>query len=299
MHRVSTGLPHKLCRRFRVSILAWLVLLGVLLAPALAFADQGEAQRLFAEAEAAFEAGDYEQAARLFEQANRHAPHPSVLFNAAVSWDYAKRFDRAATDYSLALQDDGLSADQSEESERRLDALGERLGYVQIAKPVGGLVSVAHIEREPIPARFYLEPGAYQATLETPDGQNTTTTISVEAGQTLKVTLNTVAVPPPEPQVAPPPPPPPPPPPKEAPSSAQRTAGWISIGVGVAAAGVAIYLGTEALNAQDRFLNDTTNRGLRNEATQRQTQTNIAWGGAGLAGGLGLVLVLTAPPVEF
>lgn len=268
-------------------------LLAVVLSHRDAWADAEQAQRLFAEAEQAFDAEEYLRAAELFEQANHHAPHPSVLFNAAVSWDHGGELARAANDYRAALADEGLSPAQTEESEQRLAALAERLGYVQIAKPIGGLVSVAHIEREPIPARFYLNPGDYQVELETPDGRQSRTSIEVEAGQTLKVTLNEVEVrteaPPPE---QPPPPPPPP-------SSTQETVGWVGVSVGAVVAGLAVYFGTQALAAQDAFLKQRDDATLRQNAVDAQVRTNVAWVGAGIAGGVGTVLLFTSPTFEF
>lgn len=298
VHRVNSGVASG------VVALVWIALLCgaplVLLAPS-AQADELEARAAFEQAEAAFEAGEFVRAAELFQKANQQAPHPSVIFNAAVSWDHAGEIARAATAYSAALQNEGLTPEQSEESERRLATLVERLGYVQIAKPIGGLVSVDHIAREPIPARFYLSPGSYEVKLETPDGQRTTTSIGVSASETLKVSLNPMAVAPlPPPEVIEPEPLPLPPPvePRQ-PSSTQRTLGWISIGVGAVAAGAAIYLGSEFDSKRDQFRQDRSNAGLRQDAADARTQMLIATGGAGVAGGLGLVLLLTAPTIEF
>jgi tetratricopeptide (TPR) repeat protein len=276
-------------------LLQLLSLVAVLWLPRLARADSEQAQRLFDQAEQAFDAEDYTRAAQLFEEANRHAPHPSVLFNAAVSWDHAGELARAANAYRAALEEEGLSAAQTEESERRLSALGERLGYVLVAKPIGGLVSVAHVRREPIPARFYLEPGDYQVELETPEGQHSSTSIEVDPGQTLKLSLDAVEVPAPVPVVAPEPTLPP----QEAKARTQETIGWIGVGAGVIAAGVAAYLGTQALAAQDAYLAEPTSAPLRNRAVDAEVRTNVAWTGAGVLGGLGVVLLLTSPTVEF
>lgn len=277
----------------------------LLLAPPV-HADASEAQRLFDEAEAAFGAKAYRRAAELFEEANRHSSHPSVLFNAAVSWDHAGELARAANDYRAALEVEGLSAAQTEESERRLAALSERIGYVHIAKPVGGLVSVAHIEREPIPARFYLGPGDYEVVLESTDGSRSTTSIEVEAGQTLKVALD-------EPQKPPPPPSPAEPepvrreaPPEPPPSPTQETLGWVGLGIGVVAAGVSAYLGTQALAARDTYQERidegaprASRASARRDAVDAQMRTNVGWVGAGVATSVGVVLLLTSPTFEF
>jgi hypothetical protein len=272
--------------------------------PSPACADDLEAQQLFRGAEQAFDAQDYARAAQLFEEANRHAPHPSVLFNAAVSWDHAGELARAANDYRAALEVEGLSAAQTEESERRLAALSERLGYVQIAKPLGGLVSVAHIEREPVPARFYLDPGDYEVVLESASGIRSTTSIEVAPGQTLKVALDEVEVPEAEPEAQPEPEPEALPAPPV--STTQETLGWVTLGVGAVAAGVAVYFGTEAMSAQDLYLDQRSSGAspdvqspLRRDAVDAQVRTNATWVGAGVASGLGVVLLLSSPTFEF
>ena len=51
--------------------------------------DKKTAGERFREAEAAFLAGDFVRAGGLFEEANRLAPHPSALWNAARAWQRA------------------------------------------------------------------------------------------------------------------------------------------------------------------------------------------------------------------
>src|SRR5690606_11446710 len=151
--------------------------------PAAIEGEQEQAANLFAAAEAAFAKQDYERAARLFERANDKAPHASAAYNAAVSYDYAKKRARAADAYQLALTLANLEPAQSAQAEQRLAELGLQLGYVHIAKPVGGLATVGRIERQPIPLRFYQEPGAYTIELETPEGEKTSTQVVVVGGQ--------------------------------------------------------------------------------------------------------------------
>ncbi len=273
--------------------------------PAAAEEGVSEAQQLFQQAEQAFVDGRYEEAARLFEAADAKAPHASVVYNAAVSWEQAGARERAADGYMLALGRGGLVEEQALQAERRLEALSSQLGFIQISKPVGGLISVAHKSQEPVPARFYLKPGTYRVLLETESGQSTQTPITVTAGDTLRIEL-TEPQPPPQPPAAQRPPAPPAPPPKQPPDgtdSWQQTWGWVGIGVGAVATGVAIYFGTEALSDKDQFNNTSRpnsyrNR-ARNDAVANQTRSNIAWAGAAVFGGAGAVLLFTAPSVEF
>ncbi len=265
-----------------------------------------DAAALFAKGEDAFRAERFEEAARLFERADAAAPHASVIYNAAVSWDQAGQLARAADGYMTALQRGGLSERDTLDAEGRLDALASQLGFVQIARPVGGLVSVGHKQQEPIPARFFLMPNDYDVLLETETG-SAETPISVVAGKTLRVQLaQPVAAVEPQPRQTAPDPPPPPPimdPPSAQSSSTQRIVGWACVGAGVVASGAAIYLGTR-VNAEKARYEDSSltprqrNRALE-DAKNLRTGTNIAWGGSALLGGAGIILVLTSPTIEF
>jgi hypothetical protein len=264
-----------------------------------------EAQRLFKEAEAAFAAGDFDQAAALFEGADVRAPHASVVYNAAVSWDQAGMLPRAADAYMTALARGGLAEGQALESETRLEALGSQLGFVQITRPVGGLATVAHKRQEPIPTRFYLAPGDYQVLLETDAGRTSETPITVMPGHSLRVALR----PPPAPlQESPRQPsqvPAVPPPVEQQPPSGetQRILGWVGVGIGALATGAAIYMGSQVLAEKKLWNDESASNASRYAAKSRgeslRTGTNLAWGGAALFGGAGAVLLFSSPRIEF
>ena len=83
-------------------------------------------------------------------------------------------------------------------------------------------------------------------------------------------------------------------------SSAQKTWGWIALGAGVVLAGTAVFLGTRTLSARDDYeAHGGTSQSKYDKAVALRTWTNVAAGGALVAGGLGTVLLLTAPAVEF
>jgi hypothetical protein len=80
----------------------------------------------------------------------------------------------------------------------------------------------------------------------------------------------------------------------------QKTWGWVGVGAGVALGGAAIVFGVRALAARDAFnASANTDVNARNRASDLRLATNILWGGATLAGATGLVLLLTAPTIEF
>jgi hypothetical protein len=197
-----------------------------------------------------------------------------------------------------------LDEKQSLEAEARLDALRGQLGFIQIVKPVGGLASVGHKQREPVPARFYLSPGDYEVLLESADGGSSQTPITAVAGETLRVELTApiVATAPGTPPITMPPKDPEP---KDTghESSTSQVLGWVGIGLGVVATGAAVYLGTQAVSEKRRYEDSDLTPRERNDARGRaedlQLETNLAWAGAGVRGGAGLVLVLTSPRWEF
>jgi len=287
------------------NVLALLIALALLWTPEWvhAQAEPGEpanqltdAQLRFQEASEAFAAEDFERAAALFQQAHELSPHASVQFNAGISWDKAEKPERAATAYERALDMGGLTSEQAEQASARLAALKTRLGYVMIDAPVGAVVSVAHVDQATVPTRFYLTPGAYQLRIQH-NGTRQEQSLEVGAGQIKTVELSLGAN---QSQAQDPTPPPEAPSPEMPTADTQKVWGIVSIAAGAVAAGVAIYLGVNALSARDEY-NDSghTDADARQRASDLRLGTNIAWGGAGALGITGTVLLLTSPSIEF
>jgi hypothetical protein len=271
--------------------------------------EESQAANLFALAESAFSSRDYERAAHLFLRADEKAPHASVMYNAAVSWDYAGKRAQAADCYQTALERAGLTPRQQAQSEQRIDELGKYLGLVHVAKPVGGLASIDRIQQRVIPFQFFQEPGSYHVELETVEGAKTATDITVLPGQTLRLELNPVEstitaspviVPKPDPEQSTPFKPVPELPRDESPSSAQEVIGWIGIGLGVVAAGASIYWGVQTEKKKDDYLaSGKRDADLYNDGRELRTRTNIGWVSSAVVGATGLTLVLTSPTVRF
>jgi hypothetical protein len=127
----------------------------------------------------------------------------------------------------------------------------------------------------------------------------------VQAGDVQHVTL---VFPVPERSSAPVPPPavvtPPSPPlvpdrhPRERAERGSKTWGWIALLSGVALGGVAAVLGAETLQARNQWdASGHRDLGKRDHAVTLRTWTNVAWGGAIVAGGTGALLL--APTVRF
>ena len=263
------------------------------------------AREKFSEATAAHARGEYAEAARLFEEAHRLAPAAGAKFNAGIAWDQAGELPRAADAYELALDMGGLTEDEAEQAQTRLGALKKVLGYVRIDRPIGARVSIEQLEDAPIPARLHVRPGRHELEL-TMDDRTMTRVIQVGAAEVKEVSLEGERALPSKPRRSvtksdvregrepdrdkPP----------VQRSSAQKTWGWIAIGTGAVLAGTAIVLGVRTLNARDKWDDNRHQEvALRNDAVTLRNWTNVAWGGAAVAGGVGTVLLLTAPTVEF
>lgn len=258
------------------------------------------ARQRFQEATEAYQEGRYSAAASLFEAADRLRPHASVRFNAAAAWEQAGEEARAATGYAAVLELESLDASRRKTALERLAGLSQKLGRVQIREPLGALVTVDHIQREPVPLVFYLRPGSYEIAAEYRGAQTTTSTeISAGAEREIQLDLPLPELPAATGTVAPPPPPPQVPRPVDV-GPGQKTWGWVSVGASVAFSGAAIFFGVKALSARDRYsASRNSNADARKEASDLRLATNLLWGGATIAGSTGLVLLLTAPTVEF
>jgi hypothetical protein len=253
----------------------------------------------FREAQEAYRDRRYSAAASLFEAADRLAPHPSTRFNAAAAWDEAGEAARAATGYEAALATATLDEGKRKVAEERLASLKLGLGKILVQRPLGAFVTVDHVQRAPVPTTFYLLPGSYQLQVDY-RGETSITPLEVLAGRDHDVKLDYA-----EPTAAPAAPPeathpvPLPPIPTDS-GISQKTWGWVSVGAGVALGGAAIAFGLSALAAKKRYEHSNNlNSDARSDAESFRLATNVLWGGAAAAGVTGLVLVLTAPPIEF
>jgi hypothetical protein len=259
------------------------------------------ARQRFREATEAYREGRYAAAASLFEAADRLLPHATTRYNAATAWEQAGEDPRAATGYEAALALDSFDPNRRKSARERLTGLRQRLGRIHIQEPLGAVVTVDHVQREPVPLTFYLRPGSYQIAAEY-RGAEATTNVQISAGDERELTLDLpISSTPVEPVDSSPVVLPPTPPPRPVDDwASQKTWGWVTMGAGVAFSGAAIFLGVRALAARDRFVaSGNTNADARQDASDLRLATNLLWGGATLAGSAGLVLLLTAPTVEF
>jgi hypothetical protein len=279
--------------------------LALLAAPAAAVDPQPTnstelARQRFQEATEAYRDGRYSAAASLFDAADRLTPHPSTRYNAATAWEQAGEAARAATGYEAALAAATLDEPRRKVAEERLASLKQGLGRILVQRPLGAFVTVDHVQHVPVPATFYLLPGAYELEVDY-QGKTNQSPLTVVAGRDHDIKLD---YPDSEPPITAPPgalePVRLPPVPPADSGISQKTLGWIGVGAGVALGGAAIVLGLRALSARDSFAaSGNTDAAARDRASDLRLATNVIWGGATVAGVTGLVLVLTAPTIEF
>jgi hypothetical protein len=266
-----------------------------LFAPALAGADapaatssssapSSSAAELERDARKAYEQRQFAVAARGFEAANRAAPHAELRYNAALSWELAGDPARAADGYEAALAAGGLGAEQAEQARKRLAKLDQGLGVLVVEGPPGAALRVDGELAGALPARVHAAPGDHDLAVTLPGGEAVAQRAKVAAGETRKVTFPassgaptaapSAATPEPSQAAAP----------SAAKISAARTAGWITLGAGVALAGAAIGLGAATLSARDDFVKGGDHdASLHDRAITLRALTNAAWVGAGVA----------------
>ena len=150
---------------------------------------EDQAAALDQQAREAFSKGDFESAAQRFEEANRLVPHAQLLYNAALAWHKAGKRARAADGYEGALRQGGLDTERAGKARAALATLNQVLGTVNISNPLGGVFSVGHLQRTPIPAQFHLEPGSYQLSVERADGSKVHQALQVRAGKVVSVEI--------------------------------------------------------------------------------------------------------------
>lgn len=278
-----------------------LALAGALLAVALPAASQpSDTERAAAEYDAgtrAFEGGDFAEAARAFERANAIAPHPRTRYNAALSWDRAGDAPRAADAYAAAVEGAGLDAERVAAARTRLRELATKIGALDVRRPPGGRVSVAHARDLPIPARIHVAPGAHRVELVSKDGRREEREVDVQAGERVVLEIAISKAPLAAPPAAPPPAAPrsQPEPQAEPTGNASKTWGWVALGGAVALGAGAVWLGFETSNAIDEFdASGDRDAEARDRAVRYRALTWTAAGASLACATLGIVLFSTS-----
>lgn len=166
---------------------------------------RAEAQRAFAQAEAAFSAGEWRAAAEGFTEANELLPHPHAVFNAARSWERAGEVPRAIEQYARYVEMATTDAERAEGASalRRLRATPARLTVE--SEPAGASVFLdgATDAAGVTPFVASLPAGTHRVALTRSGFRGAEAEVSLSPGASERERLILVAE-------SPPPPPPPP-----------------------------------------------------------------------------------------
>ena len=261
-----------------------------------------EARQQYQDGMKAFSGKRYSEAALHFEAAAALKANAVALYTAGLAWDLASKPERAADAYARALEVPGLDNKQSTVAKDRVATLERTLGTLVVAAPEGWRVQLDTLTEVTTPARLHAAPGVHVLNVRAPGKAVDRRDVTLEAGKATPLELKEEpkAVPrtvEPEPAVEKPPPPPP----REDPLPARlRESFWTTpkaigvgvVGVGVAALGACVILGTSAEGAKDAY-NAAPSRPGYDHASSLETWTNVALiGGAAIvAGGVALIVL--------
>ena len=155
-------------------------------APGPSAADRDAAAKKFADGERAFKAGRFAEAGDAFEEANRLAPHPAPLWNAARARERAGSSARAANLYARYLREAPAEAPNRKDATASLAALEAKLARVDVED--AGATEIA-VDGAAADARIvYVDPGAHTVGGKV-GGRLVERKVLADAGRVTSVTL--------------------------------------------------------------------------------------------------------------
>jgi hypothetical protein len=268
-------------------------------------ADRAAAQSLFDEGRQLMDAGQYEQACERFARSQKIDAGGGTLLNLAMCHDKQGLVATAYTEYNDALSQalrDGRT-DREQLARERIDALGPTIPRVRVSFAGGAPPGLeVRIDGEPLaldaldPAAPLLpmDPGVHRFTASAPDREPRTVEVTVAAGaRVTNVVIPALGIASAQKTG------------ETAPSSgsARKTTGYVIGLAGLAAIGVGVGFGVDAL-AKQRESNDKcpTDRcsdpsavSASDHAVTSAWVSDIAIGAGVVAVGVALYLVLTSP----
>ena len=248
------------------------------------------------QARAAFERGDFRQAAQRFQEACLAAPHPATRYNEAMAWERAGEPARAADAYERVLASEGLDAERVRAARERLAELERSLAVLSIRQPAGGAASVAHVVDAGIPLRAHLQPGTHEVRIREASGNIVVRSVEASAGKVVELVIEVAAARPVSSAI--------PAPTASAvttspTASSSSTWAWVALGGAGALSLTAGVLGLRTLDSLQEYEDSGYRDGDLRDRTQRyKLMTNVAWGAAALSGSIGVVLLLSGKGPE-
>ncbi len=282
-----------------------LLALGLLMSsasPAVAQSEEGdtraEAARLYNEARRAMTEDRYRDAAMAFEAASRLRPHAVALYTAAQAWELASEPARAADAFALSLATPKLDAAQAERARQRLEALQKQLGVIQVLGDESTRVQLDDHSEFRAPVRLHATAGEHVLLILRADGSVDRQPFEVKVGDLLEIDAEARESTPGEPgrPLADPARRPVTSEGEGAPlaSSPWQTAGFVSLGAGVAGLIGGALLGLSANSAEASYQASPA-RESYDHAKGLELKTNIMLIAGGVLTGLGVTLLILKP----
>ena len=252
-----------------------------------------QASALFARGEALYRIGDFSHAAPLFDEANRLAPHPNILWNAARAYDGAGDYARAANEYEEYLAISSETEPDRKDAVKALARLSRKLGRLRVLAPAQAILLVDNVRATSL--NPFVLPGSH-AVHATFGDREETQTVQIEIGASRSLTFptaNLTAKDPPasasltpvlEAQRARPQ--------EEREKKSYGASPWVFVTGTVltaTAGGLAIGFGIGTHNARSRFDAAPTTQAFE-DGRDKQFRTNLT---LGIAAGLGALTAIT------
>jgi hypothetical protein len=269
-------------------------------------ADRAAAQSLFDEGRQLMDAGQYEQACQRFAQSQKIEAGGGTLLNLAMCHDKQGLVATAYTEYNDALSQalrDGRS-DREQLARQRIEAIGPTIPRARVSFEGGPPIGLeVRLDGEPLALEALapgapplpLDPGVHRFAASAPERESRSVEVNVAPGarviDVVIPALGAAAAPKKEADRAP------------AAGSARKTTGYVIGLAGLAAIGVGVGFGVDAL-AKQRESNDKcpTDRctdpsavSASDHAVTSAWVSDIAIGAGVVAVGVALYLVLTSP----
>ncbi|MFK7989285.1 MAG: tetratricopeptide repeat protein [Sandaracinaceae bacterium] len=154
-----------------------------------------DARELFQQGEAAYQTGDYTEAATLWERAYEMDARPLLQHNLAQAYERLGQLDRAAAAYQIYIDASPPDDARSVTARARLASLRERLGNTGIqltGGPEGATILIDGQDRGrlPHPDPLRLEPGSHQVVIRLDGYSDFTSVVAVSAGQAAEVPVS-------------------------------------------------------------------------------------------------------------
>ena len=145
---------------------------------------RSKAKILVGEAQAAFQAEDYELCVEKFRSAYKLAPLPQIQFNLGMCYEKLERFREAALEYEGAADSEKMSPGMRRKARENLTAMQEQMAKIRFEGVRGDSMIDGSIPCK-VPCSLYLEPGEHEIEY----GDNQTQSFSATRGRILNVVL--------------------------------------------------------------------------------------------------------------